>query len=448
MFDFREIGLLYSKALTKIQSIVLIAIIVVAAVIGGALFILLNDIRHSSGTIKIGILADLGTPRGDSALHGAILAAEQINAQGGILGREVEVVGEDHDILSGVGPDMVKVSSALTLLITLDNVDFIIGQAPGEAGFVCQDIVAEHKKIFFGFGGVSDEWAKRVMNDYNKYKYYFDLVLNQTMGNKGIPDSLVELRENTGFNTVALLGENLYLKESVIEGFEYLLSEVYGFEVVYAKSFPLETFDFSSYFAAAEAAGAEIVVPFIGGNSGIPFIKEYYDRQSPMVIYSGVLSVAAAPECWEWTDGKCEHITTSANPIEVGYPYTTQTLLTRDAYIERWNENVTGSAATAYDTIRFILLYAIERAGTLETDAVIEALETISIETSSARKFAFTPSHDLMFGENWMDGSYQAIIGFQWQDSMQVPVRPKEILEEAGASYTFPDWPGPWDNIS
>jgi len=437
--------MLNSKALTKIQSIILIVVIIVA---GGAAYVLWSRDEHTSETIKIGILADLGTPSGDSALQGAKLAAEQLNAQGGTLGREVEVVGEDHDILSDVGSDMVKVSSALTLLITRDNVDFIIGQAPGEAGFVCQDIVAEHKKIFFGFGGVSDEWAKRVMNDYDKYKYYFNLVLNQTMGNKGIPDSLVELREKTGFNKVALLGESLHLKESVIEGFKYLLTEIYGFEVVYAKSFPLETFDFSSYFAAAEAAGAEIMVPFIGGDSGIPLIKEYYDRQSPMVIYSGVLSVAAAPECWEWTDGKCEHITTSAYPIEVGYPYTSKTLPTRDAYIERWNENVTSSAANAYDTIRIILLDAIERAGTLETDAVIDALESISIETSSARKFAFTPSHDLMFGENWMNGSYQAIIGFQWQDGKQVPVRPKEIMEEAEASYTFPDWSGPWDKIN
>ena len=34
---------------------------------------------------------------------------------------------------------------------------------------------------------------------------------------------------------------------------------------------------------------------------------------------------------------------------------------------------------------------------------------------------------------------------FQWQDGVQVPVYPIEIMEEAGATYTFPDWPGPWD---
>jgi len=334
-----------SKALTKIQSIILIAIIAVAVVGVGTAFLLLNGEEQSSETIKIGILADLDMSSGKSAFQGAILAAEQLNAEGGILGRDVEVIGEDSDVQSGPGPDLLKVSSALTRLITYHNVDFIIGQAIGEAGFVCQDISAEHEKIFFGFGGVSDVWGQRVMDDYNKYKYYFNLINNETMGFKGIPESLVLLRESTGFNKVAYLGQDLFLKDPTIEALEYALTEVYGFEVVYGTAFPLETFDFSSYFAAAEAAGAEILLPFIGTDSGIAFIKEYYDRQSPMVIFGGVIYVAMSSECWEWTDGKCEHISVANYAVVVGYPYTNKTLLTRDAYIERWNENITSSAS-------------------------------------------------------------------------------------------------------
>ena len=438
-----------STALTRIQSIILIAIIIVAAVIGIA-YVWFNGDDESSDTIKIGILADLGTPRGKSAIQGAKLAAEQLNSLGGILGRKVEVIGADHDIESGPGPDMFKVSSALTRLITSDKVDFIFGQAPGEAGTICQNIVSEHKKIFFGFGGVSDDWGKHVLEDYNKYKYYFNLVNNQTIGFKGIPDSLYFLRENTGFNKVALLGEDMYLKGSLIEAFKNILTNVYGFEVVYGQSFTIDTVDFSSYFAAAEAAGAEIMVPFIGGDSGIAFIKEYYDRQAPMLIYSGILSVAASPECWEWTDEKCEHISVSAYPAVVGYPLTNITLLTRDAYRERWNEDLSSTAVSVYDAIRFILYDAIQRAGTLETDSVINALENTSIETSSARNFAFTSSHDLKFGDyiNDPDDDYQVIIIFQWQNGKQIPVWPKKIMEEAEATYVFPPWRGPWDNSS
>ena len=48
-----------SKALTKIQSIILITVVVVAAVGGAVAYVLLSGEDHSSGTIKIGVCADL-----------------------------------------------------------------------------------------------------------------------------------------------------------------------------------------------------------------------------------------------------------------------------------------------------------------------------------------------------------------------------------------------------
>ena len=96
--------------------------------------------------------------------------------------------------------------------------------------------------------------------------------------------------------------------------------------------------------------------------------------------------------------------------------------------------------------MRYILPDAIERAGTLDVDAVIQALETTSIETTSAKDFVFTSSHDLMMADpNNPDDDHSMVIYFQWIDGKQVPVYPKKIMEEAGVTYTYPDWPGPWD---
>ena len=49
---------------------------------------------------------------------------------------------------------------------------------------------------------------------------------------------------------------------------------------------------------------------------------------------------------------------------------------------------------------------------------------------------------------NESDLAYPILIGFQWQDGVQVPVDPRKIMEEAGETISFPDWPGPWDNIN
>ncbi|MCW3997793.1 MAG: ABC transporter substrate-binding protein, partial [Candidatus Bathyarchaeota archaeon] len=218
-----------SEALTKVHSIILLALIVVVALGGSATYVLLSGQDQSFDAIKIGVLADLDGALGRNAWQAAILAAEQINVEGGILGRQVEVIGEDHDVETGI--DIVKVSSALTRLITYHKADFIIGQAGDDVGFVCQDIISEHKKILLSVAGTSDELSQRVLNDYDKYKYYFKVMFNASTIFQGMSDSLLLVRENTGFNKVGYLGEDLGWTKGIMEGLDYVLSEVYGFDL-------------------------------------------------------------------------------------------------------------------------------------------------------------------------------------------------------------------------
>jgi branched-chain amino acid transport system substrate-binding protein len=310
-----------------------------------------------------------------------------------------------------------------------------------------QDIIAQHKIICIQGNVIPEEITQRVLDDYEKYKYYFSTAFNDTCGMLGITDSMKHIRDLTDFNKIGYLAE--VWAEDTMERVDVFLPEN-GFELVYKSMVPYGTFDFSSYFAAAEAAGVEVLLPMIATDGGIAFVKEYYDRQSPMVIFGGICSLVSNPNGWEWTDGKCNHMDFAEFPTTTGYPFTTKTLQTRDSYMNRWGESIDINAVGMYDSIRFILSDAIERAGSIDTDAVIEALEETSVETSNAKDFVFTESHALMMGTdaNDPDADYPIIMGFQWQDGVQVPMDPRKIMEEVGASYTFPDWSGPWDNIS
>jgi branched-chain amino acid transport system substrate-binding protein len=431
--------LLDSKAITKAQSVILIAIIAVAAVGGSVAYILLNE-EESAETIKIGFLGDLDGLLGKPNWQGAILAVEEINAEGGILGRQVELISEDDD----GGGDPVLLTNALTKLITTHNVDFIIGGGGGGQGeTLVQDIIAQHKIICISAQTIPEELNQRVLDNYDTFKYYFNMQFNDTSGKLGMTDSLIYIREQTGFNKVGYLAEDMAWTKPFRDEFDVFLPEN-GFELVYKGKFPLGTVDFSSYFAAAEAAGVEVLLPLIVLDGGIPFCKEYYDRQSPMLVFGGVNSLAVDPNGWAWTDGKCNHMDFGTVPTTAGYPFTSKTLQTREAYMNRWGEAITWGAANYYDGIKFILADAIE------TEAIIKALETTSVETSNARNFVFTKSHALMMGTDANDPNedYPIVMGFQWQDGVQVPVDPRKIMEEAGATITFPDWPGPWDNIS
>lgn len=434
--------MLDSKALTKIQSIILATTVVVTAVGAGVAYVWWNGEEQSSETIKIGFLHDLDGVIGRTDWQAAILAVEEINAEGGLLGRQIELFGEDDD----GGTDPATLTTALTKLITQHKVDFIVGFASGQKAILIQDTIAQHKKIFLAVGTTLDEVNQRVLDEYESYKYFFSMGFNQTSIKLGITDSLIHVREMTGFNKVGYLAEDLGWNKPTMKELDDFLPEN-GFELVYKGKFPMETFDFSSYFAAAEAAGVEVLLPMIALNGGIPFAKEYYDRQSPMLIFGGTNMLASDPRAWEWTDGKCNYMEFGNYPTTTGYPFTSKTLQTIDVYMDRWGEPITQSAVVSYDGIRFILTDAIEQAGTIETEAVIKALEATSVETSNARNFVFTNSHGVMMGKdaNDPDADYPIIIGFQWQDGVQVPVDPRKVMEEAGATLLYPPWPGPWD---
>jgi len=433
---------LNSKALTKIQSVVLIAIIIIAALGGTAAYFLLNN--SSFETIKIGILADLDAFTGKRVLQSAILAAEQLNAEGGILGRQVEVIGEDSD--EETSRDLNRISFALTRLLTFHDVDFVITSGSGERGVLIQGLSAEHKKILISFAGSEEVLTQNVVDDYDKCKYYFRYGWGNTtyLASQTI-NELVHVREITGFNNVGYLVDDHDWTKATREDMDVSLPEN-GFNLVYKGKFPpVNTFDFSSYFAAAEEAGVEILVPLSIYDSGIPLVKEYYNRQSPMLIYGGAIIRTSSMESWEQTDGKCVYTVNRIQGVTVGYPITNQTLLFHDSYIQRWGEAPSFHGAFSYDIVRFVLSEALKKAGTTETEEVIKALEEIEVETTQARKFAFTSSHDVLYLEDNHDHGQIGSL-FQWQeDGSLVPIYPKWLMEEANATITFPDWSGPWD---
>ena len=378
------------------------------------------------------------------------MAAEQVNAEGGVLGRNLTVVAEDDG--SETPPlDIAVASNALTKLITVDKADYIVTSNPSNI-LVFQDIAAEHKKILFSVWASGTELNQRVSDNYDKYKYFFrTFAPNSTVASRLLVSSLITLKNYTGFTKVALLVQDAPQFRASASLLNSTLPQ-YGFDIVYSGAVLFSATDFTSQFAAIEASGAEILVPIIITQAGIFFVKEWDERQSPFVVW-GINAMVQTSSSWNLTEGKCEYVSSNGLPVVAGYPWTNKSLPARAAFIQRWGEPPSDIAAAAYDTVRFILPDAIKRAGTTETEAVIKTLETTNVETSEARHFVFTSSHDATW--NFADPNNPAAplneengmyMTFQWQNGAQVPVYPKKIMDEAGAAYKYPPWHGPWDN--
>ncbi len=436
-------GALNSKALTKVQSAVLIAIVAIAIVGGTTAYSLWNGTKPAAESIKIGVCGDLDMYYGKYSYQGVVMAVEQINAQGGILGRNLTVVSEDDDSETAPG-DIAVATNALTKLITVDKADVVISSA----GYVqvYQEICSQHQKIFFSTGSLSDNDTQRVLDDYGKFKYFFRPQTNASSAIVAGINGLLTLKNYTGFNKIAFLAEDVPFYSQWAAGMKNVLPS-YGFEVVYFNVFPIGTADFTSYLSAIETSGAQILDALSVSQSGFSLVMEYAERQSPFVVW-GHIGLAAREDFWDMTEGKGEFISTVGYPVTAGYPLTSKTLPTREAFVERWGEVPNMVATTFYDVVRFILPDAIQRAGTTETDAVIRALETVNVETSNARHFVFTSSHDgyvAFSGPNVPSLDYLVYCMYQWQNGTQVPVSPRAMMQEAGAAYKYPPWDGPWN---
>ncbi len=434
-----------SNALTKVHSAVLIAIIVVAAVAGSSAYVLWFAKPQSAQVIRIGISGDIDMTRGKATLQGATLAAEQINSHGGILGRNVVIVAQDTDDETSGDAELVR--NSLTRLITADKADFVITSTMGVgASYAFQDVCSEHKKIILSVSAPTDNLTMRVAGNYDRYKYYFRVGgLNSTAMSALMLDYSISVASLTGFKKVATLfqeGPTSTVMQSVLNK----SLPKYGLEIVYPGHLPASVTDFTSYFAAIEEAGAEILIPGIVTQAGVPFVKEWHDRQSPVIVW-GLLGLAQDSDFMELTEGKCDTVSFSGLPALAGYPLTNKSVATRDAIVNRWGQMPIGPAVSAYDIVRFILPDAVERAGTIETEAVIKALETTQVETSMARHFAFTANHDVLielFGRDGKIPDHVVYCVFQWQNGKQVIMYPDQLRIEAGSVYKYPSWKGPW----
>jgi len=104
--------------------------------------------------ILIGNIEPLSGPYADSGLNeqqGAILANEEWNAKGGVLGREIKMISEDAPSNPGIG------TQKAIKLIKRDNVNFLTGTLTSSVTLAVGEVCVNEKLLFLAFGSHSDD---------------------------------------------------------------------------------------------------------------------------------------------------------------------------------------------------------------------------------------------------------------------------------------------------
>ena len=364
--------------------------------------------------IKIGVIGPMNFMQGKGHWDGATLAAEEVNAKGGLqVGQKkmkIQLVKADsNEFLS-----ITDATNAMERLMTQDKVDFVVGGFRTEAVFAMQDIAMDYKKIFLGCGAAHPELCTRVGKDYNRYKYWFRVT--PTNSNYLVQVCLINLATVNGMlkkelgiekAKVAIVAEKAVWIDPMIKAIEANVPKM-GMDLVGVWRPSQTATDVTAELTAVQRADAQIIFTIFSASVGITFARQAGELKIP-AAFVGINVEAQKDGFLAATQGKGNYAVSISTFIR-DVAYNELTLPFIEKYISRFGELPTYTAVT-YDAIKSTLGEAIEEAGTMDTEKLIPIIEKAERIGVSAPKSKFDKNHDLVFSPGYATG-----ITFQWQD--------------------------------
>jgi len=317
--------------------------------------------------IKIGVLVPLifNFAVGVSANRGAFIAKDEINAEGGVLGRPLELIVRDTQLDPRIAPQRFEELAAQERVLA------IVGGFLDETTLPIMSVLPRVRTLFLNTGTATPETTEMVRSDYDNFKFYFRLMLDTDI----LTEDTVNMAQGVlvkelGISRAAIVAEDGGFGRDFQSFLEEKLPGV-GIEVPEGASyrFPQQgNFNFSGILSGAQQSGAEaFLVAFIRRN-GFGFVRQWFD-QGPRLPVAGINVSGQAFEYFSDTQGKViSHV--YADAATGATAVTPRTIPFFQAYMERFTTPPAQPLFTAYTTYDalFVLKQAIERLGEAPPD--------------------------------------------------------------------------------
>lgn len=377
---------------------------------------------------------------GWTAEKGIKLAVEEINAKGGVkVGNEmrpfaIEII-DTRDLEPGV--PVSEALMAVEKLILEKKADFILGgPVRSEAALAAMPLLSKYKKVSIVSSGVlSPKYHETVAQEYDKYKYCFRIHGEARHLVKEILMGFEELKTKYGLDKVYVMVQDVAHARASGEIITKLAKEK-GFDVKGMEVFPTGTTDFSMGLMAVKRSGAQIMNIWMDMPESAILLKQWYDLKIKALPFGSTLAAAEQPGFWKATEGKGEF--TLCNVVNAGNApseATSWTMKFYDAYTKKFGIEPEGLGASSSYMAVYVLKDAIERAGTLDPDKIVEALEKTDMEGVYGRLRFDPKSHQVIPAFDPKEGAVGSIL--QWQAGKRVVVFPKSI---AKGEFLLPSW--------
>jgi branched-chain amino acid transport system substrate-binding protein len=200
--------------------------------------------------IKIGFSVSLTgglAGAGKAHLLSKQIWAEEINAKGGLLGRQVKLVYYDDQTNAAIVPGIYA------KLIDVDKVDLVMGAATNLIVAAMPQIM-QHKKMVMVLVALGS-------NAEFKYPKYFQSAPFGPDSNGVLSEAFFEVAKTLtpAPKTVALVGADAEYSNNVLTGAR-INAKKFGLQVVYDRSYPPTTVDYSPIVRAIQATNPDVVL--------------------------------------------------------------------------------------------------------------------------------------------------------------------------------------------
>jgi branched-chain amino acid transport system substrate-binding protein len=374
--------------------------------------------------IKIGVIGEESSVAGASITKAAVMAADDVNAHGGINGRKIEVIAyDDHSSAA----DAVR---AFQRAASQDKVVAVIGSYISEVALAIEPWSARLHMPFITPGAASTDISKHVHDDYDHYKYTFHGWLTSAF----IAQSICDFDKDTlvkdfGMKSTAIMSEDAAWTIPLDARYQECLPKA-GLKVLDHIRFNPDTADFTPIFNKIEGEHPDVITAGIS-HVGVQPTVQWHDQQVPIAM-AGQSSQATTSTFWKDTNGAAEGVIT-ATAASPDVALTPQTIPFTEAYTKRYGVSPAYDGYSSYDDVN-VIADAIKAAGSTDPDKLVAALEktdyvgTIGRVQFYGRNDEYT--HALKYGPGLVTG-----VDIQWQDGKQMTVWPRD---KANAKIKFP----------
>ena len=390
----------------------------------------------------------LGCPLATAFLYGwdaerAIkLAVDEINAAGGVnVGGEkrpfkVEVI-DTRDLEPGV--PVSEALLAVEKLILEKKADFIVGgPVRSEAALAAMSLLSKHKKIsILTTGALTPKYHALVAEQYDKLKYCFRI---SGEGVWMVTGELVPCLEKIGkdynLNRLFIMVQDVAHARSGGALIAKIMAKKGWTVLGDPEIYPTGTTDFSMGLLKAKKENAQVIIIWMDMPESSILLKQWYDMKVPALPFGTIIAAAEQPGFWKATEGKGEYclanVVNAGNAPSEATPWTMKFF---NAYKEKYGIEPEGYGTSSSYMAVYVLKDAIERAGTLDSDKVVTALEKTDMMGVYGR-IRFDPkSHQIIAGIDPKEAAVGTI--FQWQAGKRVVVYPPSI---ATGKILLPPW--------